>query len=135
MVAKAQGEDDAPETLDAVVEHRAAFLREYQDEAWAQRYRRFVERVRAGEAERAPGRSGLAEAVARNLFRLMSYKDEYEVARLYTNGESRPGSGASSRATSGSASTSRRRSLRGATPRPASFASARSGRGCTARSG
>ena len=43
--------------------------------------------VRAAEAERTPGRSGLAEAVARNLFRLMSYKDEYEVARLYTSGE------------------------------------------------
>ena len=80
-------EDDAPETLDALVEHRTAFLREYQDEAWAERYRRFVERVRAAERERLPGRSGLAEAVARNLFRLMSYKDEYEVARLYTSGE------------------------------------------------
>ena len=83
----AEGEDDAPETLDAIVEHRAAFLRDYQDEAWAERYRRLVERVGAAERERAPGRSGLAEAVARNLFRLMSYKDEYEVARLYTSGE------------------------------------------------
>ena len=92
MVAKAEGEgedgeDGAPETLDAIVEHRAAFLREYQDEAWAERYRRLVERVRAAEAERTPGRGGLAEVVARNLFRLMSYKDEYEVARLYTSGE------------------------------------------------
>ena len=93
MVAKAEGEgedereDGAPETLDGIVEHRAAFLREYQDEAWAERYRRTVERVRAAEAERTPGRDGLAEAVARNLFRLMSYKDEYEVARLYTSGE------------------------------------------------
>ena len=92
MVAKAEGEgedgeDGAPETLDAIVEHRAGFLREYQDEAWAERYRRLVERVRAAEAERTPGRGGLAEAVARNLFRLMSYKDEYEVARLYTSGE------------------------------------------------
>ena len=80
------GEDGAPETLDAIVEHRAAFLRDYQDEAWAERYRRLVERVRAAERERAPGQAGLAEAVARNLFRLMSYKDEYEVARLYTSG-------------------------------------------------
>ena len=85
--AEGEGEDDAPETLDAIVEHRAAFLREYQDEAWAEEYRRTVERVRAAEAERAPGRGGLAEAAARNLFRLMSYKDEYEVARLYTSGE------------------------------------------------
>ena len=93
MVAKAEGEgeglreDGAPETLDAVVEHRAAFLGEYQDEAWAEGYRRAVERVRAAEAERTPGRGELAEAVAANLFRLMSYKDEYEVARLYTSGE------------------------------------------------
>ena len=89
MVAKAEGEgeDGAPETLAAIVEHRAAFLREYQDEMWAQGYRQAVERVRAAEAGRTPGRSGLAEAVARNLFRLMSYKDEYEVARLYTSGE------------------------------------------------
>ena len=89
MVAKAEGEgeDGTPETLDAIVEHRAGFLREYQDEAWAERYRRLVERVRAAEAERTPGRGGLAEVVARNLFRLMSYKDEYEVARLYTSGE------------------------------------------------
>ena len=87
MVAKAEEDDDAPETLDGIVEHRAAFLREYQDEAWAQDYRRIVERVRAAETARAPGREGLAEAAARNLFRLMSYKDEYEVARLYTSGE------------------------------------------------
>ena len=89
MVAKAEGEgeDGEPETLDAIVEHRAAFLGEYQDEAWAEGYRRAVERVRAAEAERTPGREGLAEAVAANLFRLMSYKDEYEVARLYTSGE------------------------------------------------
>ena len=87
MAAGSEEEDDAPETLDALVEHRAAFLREYQDEAWAERYRRLVERMRDAERERAPGRSGLAEAVARNLFRLMSYKDEYEVARLYTSGE------------------------------------------------
>ncbi|MCY4450909.1 MAG: indolepyruvate ferredoxin oxidoreductase family protein [Immundisolibacterales bacterium] len=90
MVAKedgAAGEDDAPESLDDIVEHRAAFLGDYQDAAWAERFRRTVERVRAAEAERTPGRDGLAEAVARNLFRLMSYKDEYEVARLYTSGE------------------------------------------------
>ena len=83
----AAGEDDPPETLDDIVEHRASFLGDYQDGSWAERYRRTVERVRAAEADRAPGRDGLAEAVARNLFRLMSYKDEYEVARLYTSGE------------------------------------------------
>ena len=50
------------------------------------RYRRLVEKVKAAEAASAPGQCGLAEAVARYLFKLMAYKDEYEVARLYTDG-------------------------------------------------
>src|SRR5690606_11508699 len=48
-----------------------------------------VARVEAAEREKAKGMSGLAEAVARNLFKLMAYKDEYEVARLYASGEFR----------------------------------------------
>ena len=87
MVGQAQEEGESPETLDDVIEHRAAFLGAYQDGAWADRYRAFVARARAAEGERTPGKSGLAETVARNLFRLMSYKDEYEVARLYTSGD------------------------------------------------
>jgi indolepyruvate ferredoxin oxidoreductase len=54
----------------------------YQDEAYARRYADTVERVRRAEAEKAPGNTALAEAVARNLYKLMAYKDEYEVARL-----------------------------------------------------
>lgn len=76
----------APKTLDGVVDHRAAFLAAYQDEAYASRYREIVARVRTLEAQRMPGRTGLAEAVARNLFKLMAIKDEYEVARLWTDG-------------------------------------------------
>ena len=74
-------------TLDEIVAKRVAFLTDYQDAAYARRYAAFVERVAAAEAERAKGLEGLAEAVARNLFKLMAYKDEYEVARLYTSGE------------------------------------------------
>ena len=72
--------------LDEIVAKRVDFLTGYQDAAYAERYRALVERVRAAEAERAPGMTGLAEAVARYYFKLLAYKDEYEVARLYTDG-------------------------------------------------
>jgi indolepyruvate ferredoxin oxidoreductase len=75
-----------PQSLDALVESRAALLKTYQNAAYAQRYRNTVRTVRVAEAKLARGFSGLAEAVARNLFTLMAYKDEYEVARLYTDG-------------------------------------------------
>jgi indolepyruvate ferredoxin oxidoreductase len=67
------------------VDRRAEFLTAYQDESYARRYRNWVEKVRTVEAEKAPGQCGLAEAVARYLFKLMAYKDEYEVARLYAD--------------------------------------------------
>jgi indolepyruvate ferredoxin oxidoreductase len=76
-------------SLVEVVARRAAFLRDYQGAAYARRYTGFVAKVRAAEQARAPGSSDLAEAVARYLFKLMAYKDEYEVARLYTSGEFR----------------------------------------------
>jgi indolepyruvate ferredoxin oxidoreductase len=72
-------------SFEEMVERRVAFLTAYQDAAYAARYRRFVEKARAVEAARAPGKSGLADAVARYLFKLMAYKDEYEVARLYAD--------------------------------------------------
>jgi indolepyruvate ferredoxin oxidoreductase len=75
-----------PQGLDALVEHRAAFLIKYHSAAYAQRYRNGVRGVRIAEAKSAPGFSGLGEAAARNLFTLMAYKDEYEVARLYSDG-------------------------------------------------
>ena len=53
---------------------------------YAARYRALVEKAKAAEAAKAPGACGFAEAVARYLFKLMAYKDEYEVARLYTDG-------------------------------------------------
>jgi indolepyruvate ferredoxin oxidoreductase len=70
-----------PETLDQVIARREAFLADYQDQAWARRYRALVDRVRA--AEQKIGSTDLTDAVARALFKLMSYKDEYEVARLH----------------------------------------------------
>jgi indolepyruvate ferredoxin oxidoreductase len=70
-----------PESLDDVIARRERFLIDYQDEAWARRYRAGVDKVRA--AERPFGSEALTDAVARSLFKLMSYKDEYEVARLH----------------------------------------------------
>lgn len=77
---------DQPRTLDELIARRAEFLTAYQDSAYAERYRRGVERIRAVEAAASPGSTALAETVARNLFKLMAIKDEYEVARLYTDG-------------------------------------------------
>lgn len=78
---------ESEETLEAVVNYRADYLTEYQNEDYAARYRGFVERVRQAEAQAVPGSEALTGAVARYLFKLMAYKDEYEVARLYTSGE------------------------------------------------
>jgi indolepyruvate ferredoxin oxidoreductase len=83
-----QAQSDARQlsrSFDEMVERRVAFLAAYQDAAYAARYRRWVEKVQAVEAARAPGKTGLADAVARYLFKLMAYKDEYEVARLYAD--------------------------------------------------
>jgi indolepyruvate ferredoxin oxidoreductase len=79
----------APQTLEQRVVERMAFLDDYQDSAWADRYRALVDEVRGVETARVPGSTELTETVARCLFKLMAYKDEYEVARLYTDGEFR----------------------------------------------
>jgi indolepyruvate ferredoxin oxidoreductase len=76
----------AEQTLAALVARRAEFLAAYQDRRYAGRYRATVEAVARAERERAPGGEALAETAARNLFKLMAYKDEYEVARLYCDG-------------------------------------------------
>jgi indolepyruvate ferredoxin oxidoreductase len=72
-------------TLEALLADRVAFLTAYQDAAYARRYADLVGRVRDAE-RRDRGSDVLSKAVAANLFRLMAYKDEYEVARLYTDG-------------------------------------------------
>src|SRR6185369_16024709 len=74
-------------TLDEEIARRVAFLADYQNAAYANRYKALVDKVRAAEQQKAPGFTSLAEAVARYAFKLMAYKDEYEVARLYTSGE------------------------------------------------
>ena len=74
------------ETLDAMIERRRAFLADYQDETLGERYVALVGKVREAEAALG-GDSQLTTAAARSYFRLLSYKDEYEVARLHTQSE------------------------------------------------
>jgi indolepyruvate ferredoxin oxidoreductase len=69
--------------LRGLAEVRVPELVAYQDEAYARRWAEVVRRVHATEQERTPGHTELTEAAARHLFKLMAYKDEYEVARLH----------------------------------------------------
>jgi len=71
--------------LQTLIDERVQHLRAYQNAAYAQRYRQVVERVREREALLGAGSTRLSEAVARQLAKLMAYKDEYEVARLHTH--------------------------------------------------
>ncbi|WP_019042410.1 indolepyruvate ferredoxin oxidoreductase family protein [Comamonas testosteroni] len=70
-------------SLEEMLDKRVEFLTAYQNAAYAQQYRDFVAKVRTAEEPLAQG-TRLSQAVARYLFKLMAYKDEYEVARLHT---------------------------------------------------
>ena len=74
-------------TLDQRIARRIAFLTDYQNAGYAQKYKSLVDKVRSTEQAKVPGSTALGEAVARYAFKLMAYKDEYEVARLYTSGD------------------------------------------------
>jgi indolepyruvate ferredoxin oxidoreductase len=74
-----------PQSLDSVIKKRVEFLTGYQNAAYAAQYAELVDKVRAAEAAHKLGNK-LSMAVAKSLFKLMAYKDEYEVARLYTDG-------------------------------------------------
>ena len=80
--------------LRRLAELRVPELVAYQDADWARRWAELVRRVQVAEQERTPGHSELAEAVARQLFKLMAYKDEYEVARLHLDAVERAKLGA-----------------------------------------
>jgi indolepyruvate ferredoxin oxidoreductase len=73
-----------PETLDSIIAHRVGLLTAYQDAAYAQRYATVVRKLAEDEKSKAGGKTGLAEAAAKGLYKLMAYKDEYEVGRLYS---------------------------------------------------
>lgn len=70
-------------SLDELIEHRAGILIDYQDQAYSDRYRKMVAQIRAVDQTKD---LQLTHAVAKYAFKLMAYKDEYEVARLYSNG-------------------------------------------------
>jgi indolepyruvate ferredoxin oxidoreductase len=81
------GHEAAPETLDEMLARRTRFLTEYQDAAYSRRYTDLVATVQKAEESRVKGTTAFTEAVAKYAFKLMAYKDEYEVARLYTDGQ------------------------------------------------
>jgi indolepyruvate ferredoxin oxidoreductase len=74
-------------SLTDLVADRVGRLTAYQSAAYAQRYAALVQRVRAAERLLAPGAEQLAQAVARSYHKLLAYKDEYEVARLYADSD------------------------------------------------
>ena len=78
--------DEAParQTLDEIVAKRIEFLTHYQSATYADKYRKLVTTARTAEAQLKLGED-FSEAVARNAFKLMAYKDEYEVARLHND--------------------------------------------------
>ncbi len=84
----AGGSSAAPqgETLDGKIARRRAFLTDYQDAAYGKRYADRIAALRAVEDKALPGSTMVTEQAVKNLFKLMAIKDEYEVARLYTDG-------------------------------------------------
>jgi indolepyruvate ferredoxin oxidoreductase len=83
FIASLLGQTVKEETLEQLIARRADFLTAYQNSAYAGRYIAFIDHIRQTEDKRLPGSTVLTTAVARSLFKLMAYKDEYEVARLH----------------------------------------------------
>lgn len=82
-LARVLGHRALSTSLDEVVARRVQFLTEYQNARYAGRFRVLVDAVRMHESHLWPSQDGLTTAVAQSFFKLMAYKDEYEVARLY----------------------------------------------------
>lgn len=82
-----QGQTAKSESLDELIARRSELLSAYQDSRYAVRFEELVFRVRSAENACSPGLETLTRTVAAALYKLMAYKDEYEVARLYTDGQ------------------------------------------------
>jgi indolepyruvate ferredoxin oxidoreductase len=89
-LARGSEPSSAPASLGELIERRAAYLVDYQNQAYADRYRDLLDRVALRESEVVVGSTSLTLAAARAYFRLLAYKDEYEVARLHTSGDFLP---------------------------------------------
>ena len=87
MTTRSQVSDESSldESIETLIERHRNFLTDYQNAAYADRYIERIKAVRLLEARLRPGSEMLTATVARNLFKLMAYKDEYEVARLMSN--------------------------------------------------
>ena len=85
MIALPLDDSRLSKTLDERIARRVEFLTDYQNAGYAQQYADLVRKVRAAEERIAPTSTALSEAVTRYAFKLMAYKDEYEVARLQTS--------------------------------------------------
>ncbi len=81
--------EEISQTLDDVIDKRVKFLTGYQDAAYAGKYLELVNQVKSVEAEKVPGKTDLTEAASRWYFKLLAYKDEYEVARLFASDDFR----------------------------------------------
>lgn len=93
-VRQAAGIDETPwqplQALNDMVAYRVEQLTQYQDASYADRYKQIIDRVQSVESglkREQASEFELSKAVAKALFKVMAYKDEYEVARLYSNGE------------------------------------------------
>ena len=87
MVEAVKPRRKAPaQSLDEIVARRVAFLTDYQDKAYAERYRALVETAQSAEKAFGAGNAALSEAVAKGFYKLLAVKDEYEVARLFSDG-------------------------------------------------
>ena len=80
-------EEPQPKSLNELIEHRSEALVAYQNQAYADRYKLLVDSARAVEQNKAPGMQGFAQGVAKYYYKLLAYKDEYEVARLFVDSE------------------------------------------------
>ncbi len=86
LAGEGASKSEAPDRLEALIARDMRHLTAYQNAAWAERYAALVRAVQVREQAIAPGSERLTRAVAPSLRKLMSYKDEYEVARLFTDG-------------------------------------------------